>query len=115
MTRFASVIALFLSLAVALTAHQMIVLRGHNMAAGQMVLCTGTGPVTVYFDEDGNPTSPPHICPECALAMFDATTSDQSECVVIERAGSLVWGFATQYRLAIIQPEHVARGPPVAI
>ena len=36
-----------------------------------MVLCTGTGPLTVSVDENGQPTGPAHICPDCALSLFD--------------------------------------------
>ncbi|MDK3017523.1 hypothetical protein [Pseudodonghicola flavimaris] len=51
----------------ALTSHSMAVARGNAGVAGQIVLCTGTGPVTVYVDENGAPTGPPHICPDFAL------------------------------------------------
>lgn len=44
--------------------------RGMADPAGKMVICTGTGPVMVYMDEDGQPTQAPHLCPEFALSLI---------------------------------------------
>ncbi|UWR63469.1 hypothetical protein K4L02_11945 [Phaeobacter inhibens] len=44
---------------------------GMRDAAGQMVICTGTGPVMVYIDSDGQPVSPPMECPECLTFVAD--------------------------------------------
>lgn len=59
----------------------VLVLSGQSMAlmrtmpgpAGSVVLCTGTGPVTVMVDESGTPIEPAHICPDCAMGLFAAT------------------------------------------
>lgn len=61
-----------LALMLALTSQSMAVARGASAATGQMVLCTGTGPVAVYMDADGQPTSAPHICPDSALNVVVA-------------------------------------------
>ena len=47
----------------------MATARGASAATGQMVICTGTGPVVVYIDDEGQPTAAPHICPDCVLAF----------------------------------------------
>ncbi|MEP2030756.1 MAG: hypothetical protein ABJI96_18840 [Paracoccaceae bacterium] len=70
MVHLRSHLAFFLVVVMVLTAHSMAVARGSAMSMGQIVLCTGTGPVLVNVDEDGQPVSPPHICPECALTEF---------------------------------------------
>ncbi|WP_260088092.1 DUF2946 family protein [Phaeobacter inhibens] len=44
---------------------------GMRDATGQMVICTGTGPVMVYIDSDGQPVSPPMDCPECLTFVAD--------------------------------------------
>ncbi len=62
-----SLIAVVLALVLTLTSQSMAVARGASAATGQMVLCTGTGPVAVYLDAKGQPTSAPHICPDAAL------------------------------------------------
>ena len=69
-----SLSALVLALMLALTGQSMAVARGASAAMGQMVLCTGAGPVAIYVDAQGKPTSAPHICPDSALnvAMTDA-------------------------------------------
>lgn len=57
----------------ALTSQSMAVAKGASAAAGQMVLCTGTGPMAIYVDADGLPTSAPHICPDSALNVVFST------------------------------------------
>ena len=59
--------SLLLALMLALTGQSMAVARGAAAATGQMVICTGTGPVAVYTDAEGAPTSAPYICPDAAL------------------------------------------------
>lgn len=65
-------LALFLVAVMVLTSQSMAVARGATGPAGQIVLCTGTGPLAVYVDDEGQPTGPPHICPDCALHLLDA-------------------------------------------
>ena len=65
-------LALVLVAVMVLTSQSMATARGATGPAGQIVLCTGTGPVAVYVDDDGQPTGPPHICPDCALHLLDA-------------------------------------------
>jgi len=61
--------SLLLALVLALTSQSMAVARGASAATGQMVLCTGNGPVAVYMDAQGQPTSAPHICPDASLLV----------------------------------------------
>lgn len=71
MRRFARYpLQLLLVLALVVTGQALAQARGQAAAVGQMVICTGTGPVMVSVDTEGNPTGPPHICPEGALALF---------------------------------------------
>ncbi len=65
-----SIIAVLLALVLGLTSQSMAVARGASAATGQMVLCTGTGPVAVYLDAEGQPTAAPHICPDAALNIL---------------------------------------------
>ena len=68
----APVPALLLVAVMVLTSQSMATARGATGPAGQIVLCTGTGPVAVYIDDDGQPVGPPHLCPDCALHLLDA-------------------------------------------
>jgi len=65
-------LAISLALMLALTGQSMAVARGSTGPAGQMMLCTGTGPVAVYVDETGAPVGPPAFCPDCALTHLTA-------------------------------------------
>ena len=62
--------ALALALLLVLTAQSMAVARGMPGAAGSIVLCTGTGPVTILTDAEGQPLGPSHVCPDCTLSLI---------------------------------------------
>jgi hypothetical protein len=62
-------IALFLVLCVALTSQAFALARGHAAATSQMVICTGSGFISVTFDAQGNPTGPAHLCPDAITAL----------------------------------------------
>jgi hypothetical protein len=64
--------ALILTLMLVVTGQSMAVARGASGPVGQMVICTGIGPVVVTIDETGAPTGPLHICPDCALSLLVA-------------------------------------------
>lgn len=38
--------------------------------AGAIVLCTGTGPVAVAVDRNGQPVERPHVCPDCVFTAM---------------------------------------------
>lgn len=61
--------AILLALLLTATAQTMAEARSMTVAVSETILCTGTGPLMVPVDAYGNPTGPPHICPEFALAL----------------------------------------------
>jgi hypothetical protein len=71
--------ALLLSLTLVVTAGAMGAARGQAQVAGQIVICTGQGVVTVSVDENGAPTGPAHICPDCALGFFDVAAGNPAQ------------------------------------
>lgn len=73
MIRYRSYLGVFLALLLALTGQSMAVARGTPNAAGQIVMCTGTGPTVVSVDDTGQPVGPPYICPDFATSLFAAT------------------------------------------
>ena len=75
-TVFRHILPYVLSLLVCLTGQGVAASRGMDAAVGQMVLCTGTGPVMVYVDDTGQPTHPPHYCPDHALSLLGAIHVD---------------------------------------
>ncbi|MFT6457354.1 hypothetical protein [Pseudophaeobacter arcticus] len=73
MARFLRIsLALMLALVVTLTGHVSASAQGARDASGQMVICSGSGPVTIYVDKDGQPTKAPHFCPDCVMHLLDA-------------------------------------------
>ncbi|MFT6022156.1 MAG: hypothetical protein ACI9PY_000265 [Ascidiaceihabitans sp.] len=71
-----SFIAIGLAFVLALTGQSMAAARGAAPVVGQMVLCTGTGSVLVYTDENGAPTAAAHICPDCVMSLMAAQSRD---------------------------------------
>lgn len=105
-------LAVFLALTVLLTAHSAAAMRAARDATGQLVLCTSSGPVSVYVDAEGQPTDAPHVCPECLIHVFSMVVPDQAQ--VYFDAGAAAFTPASTDLLAVgqvaISPS--ARGPP---
>jgi len=78
---FRTYLALTLAALLTLTGQSIAVARGMPGPSGMMELCTGTGPVMVYVDAQGQPTAPPRYCPDDAfhvlsiVALPDAVTA----------------------------------------
>lgn len=116
MTRLRPYLAGFLAVVLVLTSQGFALARTAEGPAGAMVICTGTGPVTVLVDEDGQPTGAVHICPDCALSLFDAI-SPASPAWLPDAAQSLDIK-AKQHPL--VRPHNLpdetrARAPPVRV
>tara|TARA_R110002111_G_scaffold243715_1_gene305721 strand:+ start:204 stop:554 length:351 start_codon:yes stop_codon:yes gene_type:complete len=113
MTRILS--SLVLALVLALTSQSMAVARGASAATGQMVLCTGTGPMAVYTDADGKPTQAPLICPDSTLhVVFEGDVAKA------EIPQNLVWidgvaPSALPVRRAVPRVCPPCRAPPLAV
>ena len=107
--------ALALAFLLVVTAQSMAVARGMPGAAGSVVLCTGTGPVTILTDAEGQPIGPAHICPDCALALI--VTLGQAEADVAHPMGRA--DALPVAAVAVVLPQRVrpfsARDPPAVI
>ncbi len=114
MTVFARITAFALALVIAATSQQFAAARGVAMsAAGEVVLCTGQGLVTVTLDDQGNPIGPVHICPDCVLSVmaFVPATDDLSAAVFHMQV--LVQGAEAVIQTRSIHSLAKARAPPV--
>lgn len=106
------ILALGLCALMALTSQTMAVARGAPAPAGMMVICTGTGPVTIQVDSDGQPTGAVHICPDCALGLFDAPVISPLSAPHLTTATALD-PFETYSEIAIaVRAAFKARAPP---
>lgn len=65
------ILTLTLALMIAVTSQQMAMARGvMKDAQGQVILCSGQGPIVVTLDAQGDPIGPVHFCPDCALKVL---------------------------------------------
>ena len=108
-----SYLTLFLVLAVTLTAHSAGAMRGMRDATGQMVICSGTGPVVIYVDADGQPARAPGNCPDCITLSMDALAPPLPVQLALREP---------QGKAQLLTPEHIqsrmplracARAPPL--
>lgn len=109
---FRTYLALFLALLLVLTGQSMAIARGFGGPAGEMVLCTGSGPVMVYVDENGAPTKPPHYCPDGVLSLLvDMPAPDPMLLPLIMRSVALPGLTPALIRLSSLL-RATARAPP---
>ena len=106
-------IAILMVAVLVLTGHSMAIARGMPVAAGLMELCTGTGPVMVAVDAEGNPTGHTHICPEFSLSLLDAVAPVPALAEPVEARGRKI-DSAHEVSLGVIRAVRTsARAPPM--
>ena len=112
MTGFRSLTALTLALMLALTSLTLAVARGQAPALGTIILCSGAGMQALPVDADGNPTGPPHVCPDGVTALASVEMAAPGLPVRQRRDGDRL----TVVRRVALAGLHVtaaqARGPP---
>jgi hypothetical protein len=101
------------SLLVLLTGQGVAASRGMETAVGQMILCTGDGPVVVYTDADGQPTQPPHFCPDYAMTLLGAVLDVSSRVPEAPKPDQVQPVRTCRNLIAAPIPHHPARAPPV--
>jgi len=113
MARFLRIsLALMLALVVTLTGHASASAKGSRDAAGQIVICAGTGPVVIYVDKDGQPTHAPHFCPDCVMHLLDAIAGPQ-DLMLHPYEGQAFDRLGGQVQVGhLIMVEATARAPP---
>jgi len=97
-----------------LTGQSMVVARGASAATGQIVICTGTGPVTVSVDAEGQPKGPVHICPDCMATALMALPVQALDVVSPKVRQSGFQASASKVWAGGIDQTALARGPPVS-
>lgn len=100
----------------AMTAQLAAQMRTAPSATGMtMVLCTGSGPLVVQMDADGQPIDPSHVCPDCAFALFAFDLPDHSLEFEPVYSASLFQRFGSTrlapHEVAVVR----ARDPPVFV
>lgn len=106
--------ALLLSLLLAVTGQALAVARGAPLPAGQVQLCTGSGPVMVFLDKDGQPVKPPHFCPQGVLSLLNAVALAALPLVLASRLILVTAPLADRRGRTLRQPPAQARDPPLS-
>lgn len=101
-----------MALVIGLTSVQLAAARGQAPAVGMMEICTGTGPIHILVDENGQPTGNVMICPDYALAFFADPAPNPTSAQRTD-----IWQTLRFDRTAAVSadhrsPESQARGPP---
>ncbi|MFC6686432.1 hypothetical protein [Jhaorihella thermophila] len=104
--------ALALALLLVVTGQALAMARGNAGAAGQIVLCTGTGPVIVFVDEDGQPIQPPHYCPDFALHLIGDAMLPPETAVPAQLRPAPMPPEPARFAVPRPLPAPNARGPP---
>lgn len=105
-------LAAALALLLLVTGQGMALARGMPGPAGQMVICTGSGPVMVALDGTGRPAGPAVICPDAALSLIQATASAPDAVIARARAARLPFRFQSARRHGRTPTAPRARAPP---
>ena len=93
---------------IVLTAQSAALARTMPDASGQMVICTGTGPMVVLFDENGDPLETPQICPDCVMSLLAALDTDNFGFAPLGR-----WGLQQEHAGQSLR-RHMRLGTPNA-
>lgn len=113
--RIDRIIAGALCLILVLTAPVLALSRTAPGAAGMMVICTGTGPVSIVVDGTGQPIGQTHICPDCAAAALGAILPEIAQQLVHEPRSFVTQSFAPGPPSGWQRVLHAwARAPPSA-
>lgn len=110
------ILSWLLSLLVALTGQAAAVAHAAPGPSGQIELCTGSGPVMVYVDENGEPVGDPVYCPDFALSLILALDAAPLFPVPVSAQLAVERGAPVLPMSAASAPVgHPARGPPSTV
>ncbi|RLK11358.1 hypothetical protein [Ruegeria conchae] len=112
---FRQILPYALSLLVLVTGQGLAASRGIDRAVGQMVLCTGTGPVVVYMDDEGQPTRAPHYCPDYALSLLGAVHDARAALPLAPSRALPAPPLRSADLISAPLPRHPARAPPISV
>ncbi|WP_375175448.1 hypothetical protein [Pseudooceanicola sp.] len=105
-----------LSLLIVLTGQAAAVAHAAPGPSGQVELCTGSGPVMVYVDAEGQPTGAPVYCPDFALSLILALDTPGALALPVDLAISILRARPISITARSLDlPGALARGPPSVI
>jgi len=104
-----------LALLLVATGQGVAIARGMPGPAGQMVICTGTGPVMIIVDATGQPTGHAQYCPEAAQSLLHALFGTPQ---VLPRTLRMVRAVELRevtHQAGLARAAPQARGPPARV
>jgi len=115
----ARLLSFTLALLIAMTSQQMAVARGMTTnAAGQVIVCTGQGVVTLTVDANGVPTDDPlgltHFCPDCALTLLAFADAPMATQIAVTHTQTLGQAPHNIALMPVVPNPAKARDPPVS-
>lgn len=111
----APLLGVLMALVMALTSQAMAVARAAPGPSGIIELCTGSGPVMVAVDADGQPVGHPHLCPDYAAHAFDLACLAPATLRPPETLRRLHGATPAVQTHPLALPRPQARGPPVHV
>lgn len=116
MTRLRSpLLGLLLALVMVLTSQSMAAARTMPGPSGQIELCTGSGPLMVSVDDQGQPVGLAHICPDFAAHAFDIGGGVATATVAARTLRALRFVVLPRGGQSQTVPVPQARGPPILV
>ncbi|MEL7092802.1 MAG: hypothetical protein AAFN94_13800 [Pseudomonadota bacterium] len=107
---------LSLAILIALTSQQMASARALAYdAAGQVVLCTGHGLVTITVDRDGDPIESVRFCPDCVVSQLAPEPAQPQVDPTSVRMQRLAHTPVPQLKIWVAPRRSTARDPPVTV
>ncbi len=111
-----STLCLCLMVVLTVTSLALGVARGQAPADGQIVICSAHGSKIVWIDKDGQPTSAPQYCADCALSLIVAGPEPAARPTVHPVETRLIHARPAPLSVAHLVPEaHRARAPPLSV
>ncbi|WP_393935077.1 hypothetical protein [Roseovarius sp. S1116L3] len=93
----------------------MALARNAPGASAVLTICSGTGPLSIVVDAEGQPMGAPHICPDCALAALGAILPGLTDHPVPVTSRRAARAAPLPSGTALVNPTQArARAPPVA-
>ncbi|MGR3376243.1 hypothetical protein [Salipiger abyssi] len=93
----------------------MAVARAQPAPAGEIVICSGLGLVTVMVDAEGNPVGHSHVCPDGLLTLFAAAGGGWTPPQALPLWLRVAPEFAARRGQGMRMPVPQARDPPAAV
>lgn len=113
MVRMRPYFALLLTAVLVVTGLSVGATRAQSDVADPVVLCTGAGPVTIYLDENGEPTGQSHVCPDCVLNLLMGLPVSGFHLTVLGEYNANRDRFIQTHRTLALAIAAHARAPPV--